>query len=63
MRKTLEGRMESSMYKGRILARILAEDLRNTQGGFSQGGSVADTVTDLGDHYDITNKGGDAAAY
>ena len=63
MRKTMEARTEPSKNNGRVLARILAEDLRRTQGGEGLGGSVANTITDLGDQYDITFKGGDAASY
>lgn len=61
MRKTMEGRAEQSKCNGRVLARILAEDLRNTQAGAGLGGSVANTVTDLGDQYDLTFRGSDAS--
>lgn len=63
MRKTTDGRTESPKNKSRVLARILAEDLRRTQACDGLGGSVVNTITDLGDQYDVTFKGGDASSY
>jgi hypothetical protein len=43
---------------GRVLARVLAEDLRNVTAG-----NATPTVTGGGERPDITNVGGDGDAY
>lgn len=49
--------------RGRVLARVLAEDLRRAQGCFGAQNSLAtSTVTDLGDRFDVTVRGGDGDA-
>jgi len=48
----------------RVLARVLAEDLRRAQGGGSVKPNVkTNTVTDLGDRFDITFRGGDGDGF
>ena len=52
---------ELSQCGGRVLARMLAEDLGKTHGGSGIGfTNDMNTVTNLGDGYDITYKGNDA---
>lgn len=58
---------EISERQGRVLARVLSEDLRHALGGSGGGGGVVmdttDTATDLGTRFDFTFKGGDGDAY
>lgn len=68
MRKSIQGEKqacESTERHGRVLARVLAEDLRRAHGG---GGDVrpsvkTNTATDLGDRLDFTFRGGDGDAF
>ena len=47
----------------RILARILAEDLRSVRAGLGGIVPASSTVTDLGDRRDVTFRGGDGDTY
>lgn len=48
--------------RGRVLARVLAEDLRNVRGGVVLSAGATTTVTE-GERRDITNVGGDGDTY
>lgn len=49
-----------SQLNGRVLARALAEDLRGVSGGLRPTTNIiSSSVTDLGDGYDVTFRGGD----
>jgi len=58
MRKSLNQKVATEALKGRVLARVLAEDLRNVHAG-----GATPTVTEPpGQNRDITNIGGDGDA-
>lgn len=69
MRKSIKGETqgcESPERHNRVLARVLAEDLRHAHGG--AGGGVkpnvkTNTATDLGDRLDFTFRGGDGDGF
>lgn len=63
MRKSMKSEPEN---QGRVLARVLAEDLRRVQGGAGykrKAMSDTNTVTELGERLDITFRGGDGDFY
>jgi hypothetical protein len=59
----MQKRHEEQRYReksgGRVLARVLADDLRAVRGGLGAVTSATGTITDLGDRYDYTVRGGD----
>jgi len=66
MRKSIKGEKQSSESPaGRVLARVLAEDLRHAHGGGGGGkpNLKTNTATDLGDRLDFTFRGGDGDSF